>query len=363
MPADLFKSFQLGDLTLANRMVMAPMTRNRADENGVVPRMMVTYYQQRASAGLIVTESVPVSAEGVGYPFTPGIYTDAQVASWLRVTNAVRSAGGRIFVQLQHCGRISHPGLLPNNATPVGPSALRPAGQAVTYSGMQDFVTPRALEAREIPGLVAQFQRAAEMARRAGFDGVEVHGANGYIIDQFLRDGTNRRTDAYGGNVQNRMRLLNEILDAIGAVWPARRVGVRLTPENSFNSMSDSDPQAHFGYFFEQLGPRGLAYVHVLEGDMMTKASALDYRALRARFAGSYIANNGYDLLRAQAALRDGAADLVAFGIPFLANPDLVRRYRENLPLNLADPSTFYGGSETGYTDYPFYRCAETQAA
>jgi N-ethylmaleimide reductase len=363
MSVDLFEPFQLGDLMLANRMVMAPMTRNRADENGVVPRMVVTYYQQRASAGLVLTESVPVSPEGVGYPFTPGIYTDAQVASWLRVTNAVHSAGGRIFVQLQHCGRISHSSLLPNDATPVAPSALQPAGQAVTYAGMQDFVTPRALETGEIPSIVAQFQRAAEMARRAGFDGVEVHGANGYLIDQFLRDGTNRRTDAYGGSVRNRMRLLNEILDAVCAVWPAGRVGVRLTPENSFNAMSDSDPQAHFGYFFEQLSPRGLAYVHVLEGDMMTKATALDYRALRAKFAGPYIANNGYDLVRARTAIRNGAADLVAFGIPFLANPDLVRRYRENLPLNLADPSTFYGGSETGYTDYPFYRGAETQAA
>lgn len=356
MSADLFEPFQLGDLALANRMVMAPMTRNRADKNGIVPPMMVTYYQQRASAGLTITESTPVSPEGVGYPFTPGIYTDSQVASWLRVTDAMRSNDSHIFVQLQHCGRISHPSLLPNNATPVGPSALRPAGQVVTYTGMQDFVTPRALDTREIPGIVAQFQRGAEMAKRAGFDGVEVHGANGYIIDQFLRDGSNRRTDAYGGNVQNRMRLLNEILDAVCAVWPARRVGVRLSPENSFNSMSDSDPQAHFGYFIKQLSPRGLAYVHVLEGDMMTKASALDYRALRSKFAGTYIANNGYDLVRAQTAVRGGAVDLVAFGVPFLANPDLVRRYRENLPLNKVDPSTFYGGSEAGYTDYPFYR-------
>jgi N-ethylmaleimide reductase len=363
MSADLFEPFQLGDLALANRMVMAPMTRNRADENGVVPPMMVTYYQQRASAGLVVTESVPVSPEAVGYAFTPGIYTDNQAASWLRVTNAVHSAGGRVFVQLQHCGRISHPSLLPNNATPVGPSAQRPTGQAVTYTGMQDFVTPRALETREISGIVAQFQRGAEMAKRAGFDGVEVHGANGYIIDQFLRDGSNHRTDAYGGSAQNRMRLLNEILDAVCAVWPAQRMGVRLTPENSFNSMSDSNPQAHFGYFFERLNLRGMAYVHVLEGDMMTKASALDYRALRAKFAGPYIANNGYDLVRAQTAVRNGAADLVAFGIPFLANPDLVRRYRDNLPLNAADPSTFYGGNETGYTDYPFYRGAEIRAA
>ncbi len=360
MTADLFEPFQLGDLTLANRMVMAPMTRNRAGENGAVPPMMVTYYRQRASAGLIITESVPVSPEGVGYPATPGIHTEAQAASWRGVTDAVHAAGGHVFVQLQHCGRISHPSLLPDNATPVAPSALRPAGQAVTYTGMQDFVTPRALETREIPGIVAQFKHGAEMAKRAGFDGVEIHGANGYIIDQFLRDDSNRRTDAYGGSVRNRMRLLNEILDAVCAVWPARRVGVRLSPENGFNSMADSDPQAHFGYFMEQLSPRGLAYVHVLEGDMLTKASKLDYGVLRARFSGAYIANNGYDLVRAQMAIRRGAADLIAIGIPFLANPDLVRRYRENLPLNAADPSTFYGGSEAGYTDYPFYRGEET---
>ncbi len=362
MPADLFEPFQLGDLTLANRIVMAPMTRNRADENGVVTPMMVTYYQQRASAGLIVTESAPVSQEGVGYPFTPGIYTDAQAASWRPVTDSVHAAGGLIFIQLQHCGRISHPSMLPNNATPVGPSALRPEGQAVTYTGMADFMTPRALETDEIPNIVAQFQHGAEMAKRAGFDGVEVHGANGYIIDQFLRDGSNHRSDAYGGNVQNRMRLLNEILDAVCAMWPAQRVGVRLSPENGFNSMSDSDPQAHFGHFVEQLSPRGLAYVHVLEGDMMTKYSDLDYGALRSKFAGPYIANNGYDLERAQSTLRSGAVDLVAFGIPFLANPDLVRRYREHLPLADADPNTFYGGGEAGYTDYPLYHGEETYA-
>lgn len=354
MPAGLFEPFDLGDLPLANRMVMAPMTRNRADADGVVQPMTGAYYQQRASAGLLITESAPVSLGAVGYPFTPGLYTDAQVASWRLVTEAVHANHGRIFAQLQHCGRISHPSLLPNHAIPVAPSALRPAGQAVTYSGMQDFVTPRALATSEVQDIVDQFQRAAAMAKAAGFDGVEVHGANGYIIDQFLRDGSNHRTDAYGGSPPNRMRLLNEILDAVSAVWPAQRVGVRLTPENSFNAMSDSAPQAHFGYFLEQLAPRGLAYVHVLEGDMMTKSSDLDYRLLRSKFTGPYIANNGYDLARAQAAIRSGAADLVAFGVPFLANPDLVRRYREGLPLNAPDSSTFYGGGEAGYTDYPF---------
>lgn len=362
MPADLFEPFQLGDLTLTNRLVMAPMTRNRADKNGIVKPMMVTHYQQRASAGLIVTESVPVSREGIGYPFTPGIYTEKQAASWSLINDAVHADGGHVFIQLQHCGRISHPSMLPDNASPVSASALTPEGQAVTYTGMQDYVTPRALEADEIPAIVEQFRHAAELAKQAGFDGVEIHGANGYIIDQFLRDGSNHRTDAYGGNVKNRMRLLNDILDAVCTVWPAQRVGVRLSPENSFNAMADSEPQTHFNYFAEQLSPCGLAYMHILEGDMMTKSSALDYPALRARFAGTYVANNGYDFERAQAALHSGAADLVAFGIPFLANPDLVRRYREGLPLNEADPATFYGGSEAGYNDYPFYHSEKAGA-
>ena len=363
MSAHLFEPFDLADLNLANRMVMAPMTRNRADEAGVVPLMTVTYYQQRASAGLIITESTPVSPEGVGYPFTPGISTDAQIATWRHVTDAVQSAGGHIFVQLQYCGRISHPSLLPGNKMPVAPSALRPAGRASTYAGEQEFVAPRALEAREIPDIVGQFQHAAAMAERAGFDGVEVHAGNGYLVDQFLRDGTNHRTDAYGGSPQNRIRLLDDILGAVCTVWPARRVGVRLTPENSFNSISDSDPQAHFEYFVRQLSGRGLAYVHVLEGDMLTKRSSLDYRALRSCFAGPYISNNGYDLAHAQAAIGDGAADLVAFGVPFLANPDLVRRYRDNLPLNEPDPAGFYAGGREGYTDYPFYPAEEAEAA
>ena len=221
---------------------------------------------------------------------------------------------------------------------------------------MQDFTTPHPLETSEIPALVAQFQHAAEMARRAGFDGVEVHAGNGYLIDQFLRDGSNRRTDEYGGSAPNRMRLLNEVLDAVTGAWPAARVGVRLTPENSFNSMSDSDPQAHFGYYLGRLGTRGLAYVHLIEGDMTTgSAGAVDYRALKSQFDGTYIANNGYDLDRATSAVSTGRADLVSFGAPFLANPDLVRRYRENLPLNVPDPSTFYTGGEAGYNDYPAY--------
>ncbi len=355
MKTNLFDSFQLGDLTLANRMVMAPMTRNRADSNGMATPMMATHYRQRASAGLIISESTTISPQAIGYPFTPGLYTDTHVEGWKCVTDAVQEEGGHIFVQLQHCGRISHPSLQPDSGLPVGPSAIRLDGQAVTYTGMQDFVTPRELDSNEIGDIVAQFRNSAELAKRAGFDGVEIHGANGYIIDQFLRDNSNHRKDAYGGSVENRMRLLNEILDAVSTIWPAHRVGVRLSPENSFNSMSDSNPQMHFEYFAEQLGLRGLAYLHVLEGDMMTKVSAINYSELGRKFTGVYIANNGYNLERAQKAIANGVADMVAFGTPFLANPDLVRRYQENLPLNEVDVDTFYGGDEKGYNDYPTY--------
>lgn len=353
MPSLLFKPIQLGELTLTNRMVMAPMTRNRADTAGIASPSMAAYYRQRASAGLIVSESSPISAMGVGYPLTPGMFSPAQAAAWGGVVDAVHAGGSRIFLQLQHCGRISHPSLLPAGALPLAPSALRPTGQAVTHTGLQDFVTPRALEESEIAGVVHEFFSAAEFAKLAGFDGIEVHGANGYLIDQFLRDSSNLRTDAYGSTPDGRMRLLNEVLDAVCTVWPPHCVGVRLSPENGFNSMSDSNPQKHFGHFVERLSRRGLAYLHVLEGDMLTGTRELDYFSLRAKFVGTYIANNGYDQARAQAALDSGAADLIAFGNPFLANPDLVHRYRENLPLNTADSSTFYQGGDTGYLDYP----------
>lgn len=355
MSATLFEPTKIGDLTLANRVVMAPMTRNRAIEDNVPHPLAVTYYQQRAGAGLIITEASQVSPEGVGYPATPGIHSEAQVDTWRRIVDAVHEAGSRIFIQLWYCGRISHPDLLPGNATPVAPSAIRPEGEAFTYEGPKAFIQPRALETDEIPGIVAQYAHAANMAKQAGFDGIEVHGANGYLIDQFLRDGTNQREDQYGGSVENRMRLLNEVLDAVCKVWPANRVGVRLTPENSFNDMSDSDPQGHFGYFIRQLNSRGLSYLHLLEGDMLNQSRTLDYRALRDQFDGPYMANNGYDKARAQVAVENGDADLIAFGVPFLANPDLVRRLREDLPLNEPDSSTFYGGDEKGYTDYPFY--------
>jgi N-ethylmaleimide reductase len=335
-------------------MVMAPMTRNRANQDNAPHSLNVKHYRQRATAGLIITEATQVSAEGVGYPATPGIYSDAQVSGWRKVTDTVHKEGGHIFVQLWYCGRISHPDLLPDHQTPVAPSALRPDGEAFTYEGLKPFITPRALEADEIPGIVAQYKHAAKMAKEAGFDGIEIHGANGYLIDQFLRDGSNQRSDQYGGSVENRMRFLNEILDAVCEEWPSQRVGIRLTPENSFNSMSDSDPQNHYSYFISQLNARNLAYIHILEGDMMTKERHVDYRSLRDKFNGIYIANNGYDKVRASDALSKNDCDMIAFGIPFLANPDLVYRYQHDLPLNEADQSTFYGGDEKGYTDYPF---------
>lgn len=354
MSNDLFTPYTLDDLPLSNRLVMAPMTRNRADQHNAPHALNVEYYRQRASAGLIITEASQVSAEGVGYPATPGIYSDQQIRGWCEVTDAVHAEGGHIFIQLWYCGRISHPSLLPDNQTPVAPSAIRPAGDAFTLSGLQPFVEPRELSVDEIQQIIAQYRHAASAAKQAGFDGVEVHGANGYLIDQFLRDGSNQRSDEYGGSVQNRMRFLNQVLDAVCEIWPAGRVGLRLTPENSFNDMSDSDPQAHFSYFVEQLNERQLAYLHLLEGDMMSKQRSLDYRALRDLYQGVYMANNSYDKASAEAAISNGDADLIAIGVPFLANPDLVYRYRHELPLNEPDMDTFYGGDEHGYTDYPF---------
>ena len=350
----LFTPVTLGNLTLKNRIIMAPMTRNRAAEGNVPQAMNVEYYRQRASAGLIITEASQVSPEGVGYPGTPGIYSEAQVKGWQKVTNAVHDEGGFIYLQLWYCGRISHPDLLPDNQTPVAPSAIKPEGEAVTFEGIKTFVEPHALEIDEIKSIVNQYKHAAQMAKQAGFDGVEIHAANGYLIDQFLRDGSNKRTDEYGGNKENRMRLLNEVIDAVLETWDSKSVGIRLTPENSFNDMSDSNPQAHFNYFIRQLNERKLAYIHLLEGDMMGAARKVNYRALRDAYKGIYMANNGYDKDRAQTAIANGDCDLVAFGVPFLANPDLVHRYKNSLQLNEAEQNTFYGGDETGYTDYPY---------
>jgi len=361
--SNLFSAVSIGNMKLKNRMVMAPMTRNRAASGNVPQIMNVEYYRQRASAGLIITEASQVSAQGVGYPRTPGIYNDEQVAGWQKITDAVHAEGGRIYIQLWYCGRISHPDLLPDGQTPVAPSAIKPEGEAVTFEGMKAFVEPHALQGNEILNIVAQYRNAAEKARQAGFDGVEIHAANGYLIDQFLRDGSNQRSDEYGGSTENRMRFLNQIIDAVCEIWHSNQVGIRLSPENSFNSMSDSEPQTHFDYFVTQLQAHDLAYLHVLEGDMISGQRNVDYRALRDAYNGIYIANNGYDKERAQTALAKNDCDLIAFGTPFLANPDLVYRYQNNLPLNEPDPVTFYGGDETGYTDYPFAERKVTEPA
>ncbi len=350
----LYTPYQLGDIQLSNRIVMAPMTRNRASDGALPTELMMQYYQQRATAGLIITEASQVSAEGVGYPATPGIYNDDQVDGWRKITDAVHAEGGHIFIQLWYCGRISHPSLLPNEQTPVAPSAIKPEGETVTLKGLQPFVEPRELLTDEIPGIVAQYQHAAKQAKKAGFDGIEIHAANGYLIDQFLRDGSNKRTDQYGGNIENRMRILNEILDAVSQVWASNQIGVRLTPENSFNSMSDSDPVKHFSYIISQLNQRNLAYLHFLEGDMMSQQKSLDYSFLRNLYEGTYLANQGYSKQTAEQSIEDDNSDLIAFGVPFLANPDLVLRLKTGAALNTPDQSTFYGGDEHGYTDYPF---------
>jgi N-ethylmaleimide reductase len=350
----LLSPVRLGPYTLRNRMVMAPMTRNRAGQGNVPSDIAVTYYAQRASAGLIVSEGTQVSPQGVGYPGTPGVHDDLQVAGWRRVTEAVHERGGRIFAQLWHVGRISHPLLQPEGALPVAPSALAAEGQTFTPEGPKPFGVPRALETGEIPGAVEQFAHGARQALAAGFDGVEIHGANGYLVDQFLRDGSNRRTDAYGGSIENRARFLLAVTEAVAGVWGADRVGVRLSPTGSFNSMSDSDPRATFGYATQALDRFALAYLHVIEPlqrgpEMPAPVAPL----LRSLFRGPFILNGGYDLETGNAALAAGEADLVSFGVLFLANPDLPERFAEGAPLNPPDRATFYGGGERGYIDYP----------
>ena len=358
MALDLFSPVKLGAISLSNRMVMAPLTRNRAGEGGVPQAINATYYAQRASAGLIISEATPISTMAHGYPALPGIYNDAQVAGWKKVTDAVHAKGGKIVIQLWHVGRISHPSLLPNNALPVAPSAIKPAGKAFTYQGLVDYVEPRALEVNELAGIVADYVHATQYALAAGFDGVEVHAANGYLLDQFLRDGSNQRTDNYGGSVENRARLLMEVTKAVVAVAGADKVGVRLSPVNPFNDMKDSNPQALFNYVTESLNQFNLAYLHVVEGGIHGGgiADPFDFDAMRKLFKGAYIANLSYDKVRGNAVIASGHADAVAYGVPFIANPDLVERFKADTPLNEADASTFYGGTEKGYTDYPFMK-------
>ncbi|HEY2183789.1 MAG TPA: alkene reductase [Xanthobacteraceae bacterium] len=346
----VFSPYQLGPIELPNRLVMAPMTRSRAVERNVPNALAATYYAQRASAGLIVTEATQVSPQGVGYIRTPGIHSAEQVAGWSRITEAVHRAGGRIFLQLWHVGRISHPDFH-GGELPVAPSAIAAHGQVFTAKGPQQMVTPRALAIAELPGIVEQFRMGAENAKRAGFDGVELHGANGYLLDQFTRDGSNKRTDGYGGAVENRARLPLEVTKAVIDIWGADRVGYRVSPNGTFNSMSDSDPVRTFSYLTEQLNKLGIVYLHVV--DPMADGAKRVSPLLRRQFDRSYMVNGGFDLDSANAVIRGDEADLVAFGTPFLANPDLPERYRIAAPLNVPDQPTFYAGEDKGFTDYP----------
>lgn len=353
MPSNLFAPLQIGALTLSNRIAMAPLTRNRAGAGNIPQTMNVEYYRQRASAGLIITEGAQISATAVGYLATPGIHSAGQIAGWKQVTDAVHGRGGKIFLQLWHCGRVSHPSLQPGGILPVAPSAILPTGQAFTPSGWQPLVVPRALETAELPGIVADYRKAAQNCVEAGFDGVEIHAANGYLLDQFIRDGSNQRADTYGGSLENRSRLLLEVIEAVAGVWGAERVGVRFSPINSFNDMSDADPQRTFDYMATALNAFDLAYLHGMELDFGANPPNFDFAQFRRCFKGRYMANGGYDQARANAALASGYADLVAFGAPFIANPDLPERFARNAPLNTPDQATFYGGDEKGYTDYP----------
>jgi N-ethylmaleimide reductase len=362
----LFTPLALGELTLPNRIFLAPLTRMRAGPGNTPHELNATYYAQRAGAGLIISEATQVSPQGLGYPNTPGIHSAEQVAGWRLVTDAVHARGGRIFLQLWHVGRISHPLLQPGGALPVAPSAIAPEGKAVTPAGMKPFETPRALELAEIPGVVDSFRRGAGNAKDAGFDGVEVHGANGYLLDQFLQDGSNRRSDAYGGSVENRARLLLEVVDAAIGVWGRERVGVRLSPYGTFNDMRDSDPVTLFTHVLAQLAARGIAYVHLIEpratsaggSDEVNADAPLTTALFRKTFPGVLVGAGGYTYDSAREAVAAGTVDAVAFGRLFLANPDLPRRFEFGAPLNRYDRKTFYGGGAKGYTDYPALEAA-----
>ncbi len=364
----LFSPVKLGRYTLPNRIVMAPLTRNRAGEGDTPGAINAIYYRQRASAGLIVSEGSQISPQGLGYPNTPGIYSQAQIEGWRLVTDAVHELGGRIFLQLWHVGRSSHPDFQLNGELPVAPSAIAPAGMVMTYTGEKPFVTPRALDISEIPGIVEQYRRGAENALAAGFDGVEIHGANGYLLDQFLHDGSNHRTDEYGGSIENRARLLMEVTQAVTEVWGSDRVGVRLSPSGTFNSMSDSDPKALFTYVVDALNRFDLAYLHLVEPrineDSLNRwkksnvkddgeEEGLTSRYFRSIYRGTIISAGGYDRELGNATIAAGDADLIAYGRLFISNPDLPERFARNAPLNPYDRSTFYGGGVKGYIDYP----------
>lgn len=361
---DLFSPVTIGDLQLLHRVVMAPLTRQRSSAPGNVPNdLMLEYYRQRASeGGLIITEATQVTPSAQGYPLTPGIHSDEQQEGWHKITDAVHAKGGRIFLQLWHVGRISHSSFQPGGGAPVAPSAVRPSGKTYSASfALEDFETPRALDRSELAGVVQQFAEGARRATAAGFDGVELHGANGYLLDQFLQDGTNHRTDDYGGPVENRTRFVLEVVDAVSTIWTPTRVGIRLSPWSQFNDMSDSNPVPLFRYVLQQLSSRRLAYVHIIEPrHQETNPDGVDEpnapavaQLFRQDFKGTIISAGNYNGDRAQKAIQGGNVDAVAFGRLFIANPDLPLRLQANSPLNPYDRSTFYGGDARGYTDYP----------
>jgi len=353
----LFEPMQVGAFKLANRIVMAPLTRNRAGLGLVPGPFALKYYAQRATAGLIIAEATQISAQAQGYADTPGCYTENQVRGWKRVTDAVHAKGGTIVVQLWHTGRVSHTSFQTGGQAPVGPSAIRAnTNTFLAAAGFVDVSMPRALQIEEIPGIIEDFRHASIRAIEAGFDGVELHGAHGYLLDAFLRDGTNHRTDAYGGSIENRSRLLFEVTKACAHAIGADRLGVRLSPVSTAGDSRDSHPQALFNHVVEGLNAFGLAYMHIVEGETggARNSIAFDYAALHDRFDGVWMVNNGYDRHMAIDAVASGRADLVSFGRLFMANPDLVERLRLNAPLNrLMGPETFYGGGAHGYTDYP----------
>ena len=347
MPS-LLDPIRVGDMELPNRVIMAPLTRLRGTPEHVPTALMAKYYTQRASGGLIISEGIPVVQQGVGYANVPGIWSPQQIEAWKPVTKSVHEAGGRIFAQIWHVGRISHPRFL-DGRLPVAPSAIQPAGHVSLVRPLTEFVTPRALEKFEIPGIVEAFRKGAENAKFAGFDGVEIHGANGYLLDQFLQDGSNHRTDDYGGSIENRARLMLEVADAAVSVWGAQRVGMHLAPRGDFHDMHDSNPAATFGYVARELGRRGLAFLCVREYFGPDRLGP----QLKKEFGGVYIANERYTLAQAEQVIKAGEADAVAFGQLFIANPDLPARFAANAPLNAPDPSTFYVPGPHGYTDYP----------
>ena len=356
MSTTLFDSFQLGPLALPNRVVMAPMTRSRAIPPGMVPGpLAVSYYSQRASAGLIITEASQVSQQGQGYQDTPGIYSREQIAGWRRVTEAVHARGGRIFHQLWHVGRISHNCLQPGGRAPVAPSAIRADAKVFLNGIFTPTSVPRALELTEIDGIIEDFRRCVANALEAGFDGVEIHGGNGYLLDQFAKDGANKRTDLYGGCIENRARLMLEVSRSVACEVGAHHTGIRLSPLTPVMHGTDSNPQPLYDHIVDELNALALAYIHVIEGAAAgpRDIAPFDYGSLRRRFKQAYIANNGYTRELATQALARESADLVAFGRPFISNPDLVERLRRGAPLSPWDATTFYGGGAKGYTDYP----------